>query len=184
MDEDAFLWVYDHQAGWLDPVFIALSAIGYSGLIWIALAPVLALRTRRSVLGCTALTALCVWTADLAALALKGLTDRKRPFDALEGVEPLFGGTLGGSLPSGHAATSFAGAVVLTYLFRRGAPAFFLLAVAIAFSRIYVGVHFPSDVLAGAALGAGVAVLILAAVRFRRPSEAGRPRSGAAPPGG
>jgi membrane-associated phospholipid phosphatase len=184
VDEDAFLWVYDHQAGWLDPVFIGLSAVGYSGLIWIALAPLLALRTRRSVLASTALTALCVWTTDLAALALKGLTDRERPFDVLDGVEPLFGGTLGGSLPSGHAATSFAGAVVLTYLFPRGAPAFFLLAVAIAFSRVYVGVHFPSDVLAGAALGAGVAGLILAAVRFRRPSEAGRPRSGAAPPGG
>jgi membrane-associated phospholipid phosphatase len=184
VDEDAFLWVYDHQTGWLDPVFIGLSAIGYSGLVWIALAPLLALRTRRSVLASTALTALCVWTADLAALALKGLTDRERPFDALDGVEPLFGGTLGGSLPSGHAATSFAGAVVLTYLFPRGAPAFFLLAIAIAFSRVYVGVHFPSDVLAGAALGAGVAGLILAAVRLRRPSEAGRPQSGAAPPGG
>lgn len=184
MDRDAFLWVYDHQAGWLDPVFIALSAIGYGGLVWIALAALLALRTRRSVLGCTALTALCVWTADLAALGLKGLTDRERPFDALERVEPLFGGTVGGSLPSGHAATSFAGAVVLTYLFPRGAPAFFLLAVAIAFSRVYVGVHFPSDVLAGAALGAAVAGLILVVVRFRRPSAAGRPRSGAAPPGG
>jgi undecaprenyl-diphosphatase len=184
VDEDAFLWVYDHQAGWLDPVFIALSAIGYSGLVWIALAPLLAWRTKRSVLGCAALTALCVWTADLAALGLKGLTDRERPFDALEGVEPLFGGTLGGSLPSGHAATSFAGAVVLTYLFPRGAFAFFLLALAIAFSRVYVGVHFPSDVLAGAALGAAVAALILAAVRARRLSEAVRPRSRAAPPGG
>ena len=184
MDQDAFLWVYDHQAGWLDPVFIALSAIGYSGLVWIALAPLLAWRTKRSVLGSTALTALCVWTADLAAVGLKGLTDRDRPFDALEGVEPLFGGSLGGSLPSGHAATSFAGAVVLTYLFPRGAPFFFLLAVAIAFSRVYVGVHFPSDVIAGAALGAAVAGLILAAARFRRPSEGGRPRSEAAPPGG
>jgi undecaprenyl-diphosphatase len=184
VDEDAFLWVYEHQAGWLDPVFIALSAIGYSGLVWIALAPLLAWRAKRSVLRATALTALCVWTADLAALGLKGLTDRERPFDALEGVEPLFGGTLGGSLPSGHAATSFAGAVVLTYLFPRGAPAFFLLALAIAFSRVYVGVHFPSDVLAGAVLGAAVAGLILVAPRFRRPSEAGRQRSGAAPPGG
>jgi undecaprenyl-diphosphatase len=89
----------------------------------------------------------------------------------------LIGGTLGDSLPSGHAATSFAGAVVLTYLFRKGAVAFFVLATAIAFSRVYGGLHFPSDVLAGAALGAVVALAILAAVRFRRPTGAAPPQS-------
>jgi undecaprenyl-diphosphatase len=151
--------------------------IGYAGLVWIALATGLGALTRRSVLMAAALTALAVWSADLLAFGIKAAADRERPYETIPGVEPLIGGTLGGSLPSGHAATSFAGAVVLTYFFRRAAVAFFLLAAAVAFSRVYGGVHFPSDVLAGAALGTVVALAILAAVRFRRPSEAVQPRS-------
>jgi membrane-associated phospholipid phosphatase len=87
-------------------------------------------------------------------------------------------------MPSGHAATSFAGAVVLTYLLPRAAPFLFLLAAAIAFSRVYVGVHYPSDVVAGAALGAAVALAALVLVRLRRPTSAGRPQSEEGPPAG
>ncbi len=93
-------------------------------------------------------------------------------------------GAGGWSFPSGHAATAFAGAVSLTYLWRRGAPLFFLLAAAIAFSRVYVGVHYPGDVLAGAALGTVVALAWVAALRLpRRSAEAPR-QSGAGPPAG
>jgi undecaprenyl-diphosphatase len=175
--------VVDHRAGWLDPVFIALSVIGYAGLVWIALAVVLALARRRPLLTITALTAGCVWAADLLTIGLKPLIDRPRPFDTLDG-DPLLGGTLGSSLPSGHAATSFAGAVTLAYLFRRGLPFFLVLAAAIAYSRLYVGVHYPSDVLLGAALGAAVSLAALAALRLRRRTSAVPPRSEAAPPPG
>ena len=93
-------------------------------------------------------------------------------------------GAGGWSFPSGHAATAFAGAVSLTYLWRRGAPLFFLLAAAIAFSRVYVGVHYPGDVLAGAALGTVVGLAWVAALRLpRRSAEAPR-QSGAGPPAG
>ena len=74
-------------------------------------------------------------------------------------------GAGGSSAPSAHAATAFAGAVALTYLWRRSAPLFFLLAAAIAFSRVYVGVHYPRDVLAGAALGSVVGLAWVAALR-------------------
>jgi membrane-associated phospholipid phosphatase len=130
------------------------------------------------------LTAACVWSADLIALGIKAATGRARPFEELPGVDTLLGATVGRSLPSGHAATSFAGAVILTYLLPRGAPVFFLLAVAISFSRIYVGVHYPSDVLAGAALGALVSLTALAILRLRRPTSASPPRSAGAPPAG
>jgi len=67
------------------------------------------------------------------------------------------------SFPSGHAATSFACATVLCVLAPRLAPVFVLLACAIGFSRVYVGVHYPLDVVAGAVLGVlvGLAVLVL-----------------------
>ena len=130
-----------------------------------------------------------MWTADVVAGALKALSDRPRPYETLADVDPLLGGALGTSLPSGHAATSFAGAVLLTGLVRRGAPAFFALATAIAFSRVYVGVHYPLDVVAGAALGALVGAAAAAAVARRRPTPLRRtsvdlPRSAAPPPPG
>ena len=57
------------------------------------------------------------------------------------------------SFPAGHAATAFAGATLLSYLAPRLTPFFMLLAAAIGFSRVYAGVHYPSDVLGGAAIG-------------------------------
>jgi membrane-associated phospholipid phosphatase len=118
------------------------------------------------VLGVTALTAACVWAADLVALGLKAATGRDRPFETILEPEPLLTGTLGASLPSGHAATSAAGAVVLSALAPRVAPALVLLALGIAFSRVYVGVHYPADVVLGLAIGAASGLLGL---RLRRP---------------
>ena len=71
------------------------------------------------------------------------------------------------SFPSGHTATAFAGATVLSYLVPRAAPAFVLLAAAIAYSRLYVGVHFPLDVVGGAVIGIATALLLLVAARRR-----------------
>ena len=158
--------------------------IGYAGLAWVGLAPLVAWNARRNVFFGLGLTATCVWAADLVALGIKAATARPRPFETIPQADPLIGATVGLSMPSGHAATSFAGAVVLTYLLRRVAPYVFLLAAAIAFSRIYVGVHYLSDVLAGAALGAAVALAALALLRLRPPTSRGRPRSEGAPPAG
>jgi undecaprenyl-diphosphatase len=121
--------------------------------------------------------AVCVWSSDLIALGIKAATDRPRPFEDIAEPGPLITATVGSSFPSGHAATSFAGAVVLATAVRRAAPALFVLAGAIAFSRVYVGVHYPSDVLAGMALGSLVALVVLR-VRSRRRLLAGLPRSG------
>ena len=164
-------------------MFVGLSAIGYFGAVWIVLAVAISLATRRNVGFPVLLTASSVWTADLLALVIKAGVERRRPSLSVPQADPLLGAG-GWSFPSGHAATAFAGAVSLTYLWRRGAPLFFLLAAAIAFSRVYVGVHSPADVLAGAALGTAVGLAWVAALRLpRRSAEAPR-QSGAGPPGG
>jgi undecaprenyl-diphosphatase len=86
--------------------------------------------------------------------ALKLAVRRRRP--ALRGLEPLTGTPTALSFPSAHASTSFAGA--LSYS-RLGLPAqpLFALALGLSLSRLYLGVHYPSDVAAGAALGTAVA---------------------------
>jgi undecaprenyl-diphosphatase len=101
------------------------------------------------------LTLLFVYLADVLAYALKFVFDRPRP-----NLDPLVRVPTDPSFPSGHAATSFAGATMLALLVPRLAPALYLLATAIAFSRVYVGVHYPLDIVGGAVLGVAVAIAL------------------------
>jgi undecaprenyl-diphosphatase len=88
--------------------------------------------------------------------ALKLIVRRTRP--QLEGLPALVKTPTRYSFPSAHASTSFAAALAYT---RAGLPAvpLYSLAKAMAFSRLYLGVHYPSDVAAGAALGTAVAAV-------------------------
>lgn len=139
---------------------------------------------RKPVLFTAIATAATVWTADLLASALKAAAGRERPYEAVPAADPLLRWDLGSSLPSGHAATSVAGAVILAYLLGRWRLWLGLLAAAVAFSRVYVGVHYPLDVLAGGALGAVVGVTAVALVRRLQPTSGVPPRSGGGPPAG
>jgi undecaprenyl-diphosphatase len=116
------------------------------------------------------LVAVTVWGADLAALGIKEAIGRARPFLVHPEPAPLLVNVIGDSFPSGHAATSFAGATVLARYLPGRWPVLFLLATAIAFSRVYVGVHYPSDVLGGAVLGVLVATALPLLARVRRRS--------------
>jgi undecaprenyl-diphosphatase len=133
--------------------------------VWLALALVVAVARRRSSI--VLYTAAAVLAADLAAAALKAAVDRARPLPPGPDDRPLVHVPGSGSFPSGHAATSFAAAAILTWIVPRLAPAWYVLAAAIAFSRIYVGVHYPADVVGGAILGTVIALLLLAAGRWR-----------------
>jgi undecaprenyl-diphosphatase len=147
--------VVHHRAGWLNPVFEGLSYAGRLGLVWIVIALVLCLAYRRR--GVFALTVVAIVAADLSASGLKSLIDRPRP--PLRYAEPktLVPLPHDASFPSGHAATSFAAATMLSFAFPRFAPFLYVLAAAVAFSRVYVGVHYPLDVIGGAALGVLIA---------------------------
>ena len=152
-----------------------LSRIGTLGLVWILIALALAFLRRRPTLALLVLAADGV--ADLLARALKSVVDVERPAFRYAEPKALVHVPHDHSFPSGHAATSFACATTLTFFAPRLAPAFFLLAAAIAWSRVYVGVHYPLDVLGGALLGIAVAIalrwLVRARPRLRRPRRAG-----------
>ncbi|MDZ7270419.1 MAG: phosphatase PAP2 family protein [candidate division KSB1 bacterium] len=84
---------------------------------------------------------------------LKPLVERTRPCHVLPNVRLLVGCSGAFSFPSSHAANLFGAAWLLWRFYRPLWPLFFLLASFVSYSRVYVGVHYPSDVLAGAVLG-------------------------------
>jgi 4-amino-4-deoxy-L-arabinose transferase-like glycosyltransferase/membrane-associated phospholipid phosphatase len=92
---------------------------------------------------------------------MKNAVERDRPFITLQDVHLLVGKSNSFSMPSGHAANWFAGTMVAFIYYRRSVLVMLPIALVVSFSRIYNGVHYPSDVLAGAALGAGFAVAAL-----------------------
>jgi undecaprenyl-diphosphatase len=155
-----------------DPT-VWLGTIDRLGAVWIVLAVVVAVLRRSgagAALALAAFTALTTFAADSVSFGVKNLVDRTRPFVAHPEIDPLYV-VHSSSFPAGHAATSFAGATLLSYVAPRGTPLFVVLATAIGLSRVYDGVHYPSDVLAGAAIGVavgGAAVAVLALVRCRR----------------
>ena len=83
---------------------------------------------------------------------LKQFFLRPRPFEVLQNIIPLDTEN-SSSFPSGHSANAFFGASLLSQKYKKFSIAFYLIAILIAFSRIYAGVHYPTDVLFGAVEG-------------------------------
>lgn len=150
-------WIVGQRVSWLDWFFIDLSWIGSLGAIWLAIGALAMVVWRRPSIFVSVLVAVAV--SDLLAEAGKLVVQRHRPFETQIGPR-----SNAHSFPSGHTATSFAAATVLSVYAPRWRVPFFLLATAIGLSRIYNGMHYPTDVLAGAVLGVLTALLLLAGV--------------------
>jgi undecaprenyl-diphosphatase len=145
-------FVVHHRAEPFDTIFVWLSRIGSFGIVWILVAAALAFLWKRP----TALP--LVFLVQILAEAItrlgKTLIDRDRPAFHYAEPPPLMQIPHTHSFPSGHAASSFACAATLArYTSRRVAIALFVLAALIAWSRVYVGAHYPLDVVAGAVVG-------------------------------
>lgn len=155
MDQQLFLFISQlpHNQ-FFDGLAQFLSGVGKAGIIWFVLGVVLFLREEKKhhkffipIVGAGFLS----WI--LVDFILKPLVARPRPTDILTDF----------SFPSGHATIAFAMAVVLSKIEPRWEWWLYSLAVAISFTRIYLGVHYPLDVLAGVLLGSGIG---FASLRF------------------
>ena len=124
------------------------------------------LRGRRGLLVAT-VVALAV--ADLAARALQAGVGRSRPPLQTPDPAPLVHVPHTGSFPSGHAATSFAAATLLALVLPRLAVPAAVLALAVAWSRLYLGVHYPLDAVAGAVLGVVIGFAVRGVARRAGP---------------
>jgi undecaprenyl-diphosphatase len=167
VDSSIAIWVATHRVHALNDLFVSLGTVEKLGLLWIAGAIVVGVARRCGLAGTAALAVtvgLATLAADSLAFVLKDATHRARPFEAHPQIEPLYV-VHSSSFPAGHAATAFAGAVVLAYVAPRAMPLLLVLAGLIGFSRVYVGVHYPTDVLAGAILGAAVAGVAIVGLR-------------------
>jgi undecaprenyl-diphosphatase len=151
----------------LDPVFEGLTYAGSFGLLWLVLAVVLSgFSWRRPWLA--ARVAVTILLAEMVSALLKAWIDRDRPPLASPDPEPLVRLPATGSFPSGHATVAFACATVLALAVPRLAAPLYVLAALVAWSRVYVGVHYPLDVLAGAALGVALGFAVVGAGRVLR----------------
>ncbi len=139
-----------------DGLALALSGVGTAGLIWFVIAAYLFFREEKKdhwFFLPVFLAAGASWM--IVELVLKPLVGRVRP-DEFMGAIIVGNGADGYSFPSGHATIAFAMAVVLSRKEPRWKPWLFLLAALIAFSRIFLGKHYPLDVIAGGLLGWGI----------------------------
>ena len=160
LDEKILLFIQEHLR--FDPITVVMDGftqMGDAGIMWIALGLVLLYFSATRKHAIVYLLALG-GTAAVNNLMIKPLVMRPRPYDAIEGLIVLTEKLSSYSFPSGHASSSFAAAAALTVLFGKKGAWSFVPAAIIALSRPYLGMHYLSDVICGAALGAVCGLLI------------------------
>lgn len=151
-----------------DFVMPLISKLGNGGIIWLVLSGLLCVLPKYRKAGVTMLTALALDVL-LCNVMLKPLVGRMRPFTVNTGVELLINAPKDFYFPSGHTAASFAAAFALLFIKNKLWIPSMILASLIAFSRLYLYVHYPTDVLAGMLLGLIVGVAANVICRLAEP---------------
>ena len=147
-------------------LFVVALAWWVKGPLFLPLGGLADVRARRRF----PLTAICVGVSFVSACTvsalLKDAFDRARPETADPSLVPLVATPTNASFPSGHALTAFATAVAVSMLHPRLRWPALAVAALVALSRVYLGVHYALDVVAGAALGAAVGLAVVRLARF------------------
>ncbi len=140
------------QSDFLDRIMPWITFLGDHGWFWILLSALLLISKPTRKIGLTMALAL-LFSLILANITLKPLVARIRPFDLNTAVQLLINAPKDFSFPSGHTQASFAAAAALFCYRKKAGAAALILAALIAFSRLYLYVHYPSDVLAALIIG-------------------------------
>ncbi len=167
-------WIAGHiQSDLMDELMPLVSSLGNQGLVWILLALILLCLPKERKHGIQLLLAMG-FSLVFCNLMLKNFVGRVRPFDLVGGIELLVQAPKDYSFPSGHTSSAFATAIVM--FMSRSKTAYYLLGLAVlmAFSRMYLYVHYPTDILGG--IVTGVVSGILAAKTYQLLESALRKR--------
>lgn len=142
-----------------DLIFPLLSRIGNAGAVWLAAA--IFLGYNRHTRSFAFMLFFSMVLAHIISQILKPIIGRPRPFVQNPGVHLLIHTPGGYSCPSGHSASSFAAATVIWLFSSRFGTAALVLALLIAFSRVFLFVHYPSDTILGSLLGVLCAFIVI-----------------------
>lgn len=172
LDASILLWIQEHlRTPGMTVFFRQITRLGNAGIFCILLSLSLILFTKTRKTGGMAIISLVI-SFVINNLFLKNVVARTRPYEVVEGLTRLIEKQPDYSFPSGHTASSFVVAMIL-YLElpkKYGIP-LLVLAVLISFSRLYLGVHYPSDVLVGAVSGILIALAVHRVFFHRQESE-------------
>lgn len=163
LDVNILLFIQEHlRFDFLTPILKFLTMLGDHGMLWIGVALLLVFIKRTRPIGATASASLAI-NALLVNVFLKNIVARTRPYEVIDGLTRLVGEQSDFSFPSGHTSSAFSVAVVMFMLMPKkyGVPAL-IVATLIAYSRLYVGVHYPSDVIGGLIIGILASVICVA----------------------
>ena len=152
----------------LDFLMPKITVLGNDGIIWIVAALVL-LATKKYRRGGLALAVGLLAVLLIGNITLKPLIARTRPFDLVENIELLVAAPTDFSFPSGHTLSSVVAAAILTMTDKRFGYVAIPLAVLIAISRLYLYVHFLTDILGGVLIGAIISTVVYL-IFFRKKS--------------
>lgn len=162
LDGNILLFIQDYiRVEWLNPIMTFITNLGNGGLIWIAIALLLLCTKEYKSDGIKTAIALIIGLL-ITNVLLKNAVHRIRPYEVIDGLNILISKQRDWSFPSGHATSSIAAAVVLfKTLPSKYGIASLILGIAICVSRLYVGVHYPSDILCGVLIGLFAAFISL-----------------------
>ncbi|EOR27542.1 MULTISPECIES: phosphatase PAP2 family protein [Clostridium] len=140
------------SSSFMDSIMVLITKLGDRGLIWIIISVILLVSKKYKRIGITMIVALLL-TSIIGEGIIKNIIQRPRVFNSINDIELIIKAPSSYSFPSGHTASSFAAAMVLGYYIKEYKYLFYFLAFLVAFSRLYLWVHYPSDIVGGMIFG-------------------------------
>ncbi|EKQ52288.1 MULTISPECIES: phosphatase PAP2 family protein [unclassified Clostridium] len=170
LDLGVLKFIHDISQNYIfDKIMPLITSLGNMGLIWIIIALILIFNKKYRDVGIMIIASLIV-TSIIGEGILKNLIQRPRPFIDIPTAHLLISKPTSYSFPSGHTASSFTAVGIIFSTLRKFRIHAIILASLIAFSRMYLFVHYPSDILGGILLGIICSKIVLKVYKNRNVS--------------